>query len=138
MRKITLPLLLTLSSLLYAQQKNLTCLDFTKGEFRNVSEDSNLSSIIVRNGQKQLEITDGVKNYKRLEWLNDCDYVLFFSNKEAKKDKFKKFINKNGGITVRTEKTEGNTLYYKTHYFDGKRTVSSEGKMIKMSNKSSF
>ncbi|MDR1876071.1 MAG: hypothetical protein LBQ84_00445 [Flavobacteriaceae bacterium] len=131
-------LLLLAFSLGYAQNKDLTCLDFTRGEFKNVSEISNLSSIIVRNGEKQLEVTDGIKNYKKIAWLNDCDYALFYPNKEAKRDEFKKFINKRGGIVVKMQKIEGKTFYYKTSYFDGKQEITSEGKLIKLSSKVSF
>lgn len=139
MKKTAFILLSIFSYLSFAQNKNLTCLDFTKGEFKNINqENATLSSIIIRNGQKQLEITNGEHIYKKINWLNDCDYSLFFTKKDSKKDPFKNFINKNGGILVKMEKIDNNILYYKTSYFDGKREVTGSGKMIKMSNSSSF
>jgi hypothetical protein len=127
-----------LSSFSYAQSENLTCLDFSKGEFRNVDENSNLSSIIVRSGIRQLEVIDGVESYKKIQWLNDCNYVLFFTDKDAFKDPFKKLVNKNGGISVVMKKIEGSIFYYETYYFDGKREVKGQGRIIKISKKASF
>ncbi|MCX8676367.1 MULTISPECIES: hypothetical protein [Apibacter] len=138
MKKLSVLLFLYTSFICYAQEKNLTCLDFNRGEFRNISENSNLSSLIVRNGNKQLEVTNGVESFKRIEWLNDCDYILFFSNRDAKKDSFKRFINKNGGIKVKTVKIEKNILYYNTYYFDGKKEIMGEGRLLKTSNHASF
>ncbi|MCT6869211.1 hypothetical protein [Apibacter sp.] len=138
MKKIIILLFLSLSLTSYAQDKKLTCLDFNKGEFRNVSPNPNLNSIIIRMGNRQLEITNGVQSYKRIEWLNDCDYVLFFSKKEAKKDNFKKYINKNGGIKVKTVKIENNVLYYNTYYYENKKEVVEEGRLMKTSNHASF
>lgn len=138
MKKLTVLLFLYISFTCNAQDKNLTCLDFNRGEFRNINENSNLSSIIIRTGNRQLEVTNGVEIYKKIEWLNDCDYTLFFSNKDAKKDNFKKFINKNGGIKVKTVKIEKNILYYNTYYFDGKKEIMGEGKLLKTSNHASF
>ncbi len=126
------------SSVLFSQTK-LTCLDFAKGEFKNISDENpNLNSQIIRKGGKQLEITNGVQSYKKIQWLNDCSYILTFPKKEAKKDKFKLLINKTGGITVTVERIEEKTLYYKTVYFDGKKNVVGTGKMIKLKSTADF
>ncbi|PQL93566.1 hypothetical protein [Apibacter adventoris] len=139
MNKTIFFLFFIFSCILHAQNKNLTCLDFTKGEFKSINDDNaTLSSIIIRNGQKQLEITNQEYTYKKIHWLNDCDYSLFFSKKDSKKDPFKKYINHNGGIIVKMVKIENDILYYKTSYFDGKKEVTSSGKLIKISNNSSF
>jgi hypothetical protein len=138
MKKLIVLLFLYISFTSKAQDKDLTCLDFNRGEFRNISENSTLSSIIIRTGNRQLEVTNGVETYKRIEWLNDCDYTLFFSKRDAKKDNFKKFINKNGGIKVKAVKIEKNILYYNTYYFDGKKEIMGEGKLLKTSNHASF
>ncbi|WP_128331199.1 hypothetical protein [Apibacter sp. HY039] len=131
-------LFLLISCFASSQQKNLNCLDFSKGEFRNIDTNTGSISIIIRNGEKQLEISNGTESYKKVRWLDDCSYVLFFPSKEARKDKFKKFINENGGITVTMERTDGKTLYYKTSYNDGKQIITSEGRLVKLSNKASF
>ncbi|TWP26600.1 hypothetical protein ETU08_10720 [Apibacter muscae] len=115
------------------------CRKFTIGEFNNINnENLTLNSVIIRNKNKQLEIVNGIKSNKNIRWLNDCDYILFFDKKEAKKDPFKKFINDNGGISISPEKIEGNTLYYKSYYFDGKRGVKGSGKLIKTSSNPEF
>ncbi len=131
-------LFFTVSSVLSAQNKGLTCLDFAKGEFNNINANESLNSRIIRKGEKQMEITNGVESYKKIQWLNDCNYVLYFDKKEAKTDKFKKFINKSGGINVTVVSIVRDTLFYKTSYHDGQKEVIGQGKMLKISDNTSF
>ncbi|MDR3273132.1 MAG: hypothetical protein LBT29_06610 [Flavobacteriaceae bacterium] len=120
------------------QNKNDACLNFSGGTFRNVSDNNNLSSIIIRKGNNQVEITDGERVYKTIRWVDDCSYNLFFDKKDTRKDPLLKKFNKNRGLFVTPTQVIDNTLYYKSQYFDGKKNVIISGKLVKLSSSTDF
>jgi len=94
------------------ESKSDACLRFAKGTFQNVSDKDSLSSIIIRKGNKQVEIMGDRRVYKTIRWIDDCDYNLFYDGKEAKEDPFFKKINKMGGLMIVPSQIIDNKMYY--------------------------
>ena len=102
------------------------CEKFKKGDFyeivlgnENINkkvtriDNSEISLLVKRNG-KTVEST---KDYKIIEWINECDYILKIDESKMEMDESMREINRNGGILCEFEFESDNYLHYKcTNY----------------------
>ena len=58
------------------------------------TENSEISVIVKRNGKT----TESTKDYKTIEWINECDYILKIDESKMEMDESMREINRNGGI----------------------------------------
>lgn len=112
MNKI-LGLVFLFASLTSCSQK-LDCTGVQEGNFIIPNDTEGTTPYkITRNGDVQKEINKGiVTSYSKIQWLNDCSYILLYDENKISLTDFQKKINSVGGIVVEVTKVEGNCFYY--------------------------
>lgn len=93
---------------------SLKCNDFKKGHFIVPSDSENTKPYtIIRDHNSQIEIdSEGVKRYSKIEWLNDCTYILRYDDSKMELTEFQKEVNKKGGIVVQVVNVDNNCFNY--------------------------
>ncbi|MEP2935756.1 MAG: hypothetical protein ABJM06_14915 [Gilvibacter sp.] len=126
----------------YSQQ--LSCEDFKTGEFFiEVSSPLKMEWEIVRNGNEQVEIYDKISQefkdqgfpsgplYLRIDWIDDCNYRMFFDESKGIPTEVDKKMTEAGGLLVEMVKIEGDCFYYASSInVDGENYIT-EGKICR-------
>ena len=119
--KTTQILYIFLLIILNACAEKSVCEEYKKGDFYEIivgneninkkitrTENSEISVIVKRNGKT----TKSNEDYRTIEWINDCDYILKIDESKMEMDESMYEINRNGGILCEFEKTENEYLIY--------------------------
>lgn len=127
-----------------ALSQNLECSDFKNGSFigeteapliilTKIKRRGNTQTEIAFEKPKEFENTDiPDKMLVKLNWIDDCSYVLTFNTAKTKLTASQKFINDNGGVLVEKIKIEGTCFYYTSRLNNNdKEPIVMKGKICK-------
>lgn len=105
--------------------QNLTCIDFHEGTFIAIDEANNSTYRITREGDLHIEKgvsipaavlkrnPDAMKpSHSRVTWIDECTYVIVPDFELGPDTRKRRFLERQGGITVRIDSIRGRCFYW--------------------------
>lgn len=114
MKKSILAFSIILAAIWLSCEKKPTCTDFHTGTFliANDSSFTNAQKVIRTENLQQQISPKGDTLYGKVNWLNDCSYILTFDKGKMHLNTFQINVNSMGGILVEYGQPVGNIMPY--------------------------
>jgi len=114
MKKTILSLAIVMTAVLTSCEKKMNCTDFKTGTYL-ISKDTlfkNASRLIKTETTQQQISSKGDTLFAKVEWLNDCSYILTFDKSKMMLTPFHLNINTRGGFLVEFGQPTGAIMPY--------------------------
>jgi hypothetical protein len=114
MKKTILSLAIVMTAVLTSCEKKMNCTDFKTGTYL-ISKDTlfkNASRLIKTETTQQQISSKGDTLFAKVEWLNDCSYLLTFDKNKMMLSAFHININTRGGFLVEFGQPTGAIMPY--------------------------
>ena len=132
MKKILVSTLLICGFSSCAQE--LTCADFTNGEFLIPADSLDAQSYkVTRKNGRQIELDEkGNETLIDIKYKDDCNYILTYNEDSENLDEMARYINASGGIKVEVLEIKGDTLFYSGLIENDSLRYEMPGRLVKL------